>query len=209
MENNQEVEKRTVLEELRKIERQRVNKIVQEKELPFWREEIENTKPEELSEVPEIGTGYRLIYRLRNKERYPLLRKDAVDILELIGIRWQEQYGDKILLSVTSLYRTKEEQKKLIEEGKIAADISTHQAGAAIDFDPNGYYEKEENGEIKPISSKDIPFDSDFPQKLLGILLELEKEGFCNVIVEKNYREKDGKIEEYISCYHVCALKKK
>ncbi|BCX14668.1 MAG: hypothetical protein KatS3mg088_351 [Patescibacteria group bacterium] len=208
MENNQEVEKRTILEELRKTERLRVNRIVEEKELPFWREEIENTKPEELSEVPEIGTGYRLIYRLRNKERYPLLRKEAIDTLELIDKRWQEQYGDKILLSVTSLYRTKEEQKRLIEEGKIAADISTHQAGAAIDFDPNGYYYKK-NGEIKPISSKDISFYSDFPQKLLEILLELEKEGFCNVIVEKNYREKDGKIEEYTSCYHVCALKKK
>lgn len=114
-------------------------------------------EPENLIEVPSIGNAYCLIKRLRPeyKPKDPsqprkesnLARQEVKIVVEEAGRRWRQKLKDqgfdntdRIYLSITSLYRSQEEQEKLTEKKSNAINESSHTKGAAADIDPNGFY---------------------------------------------------------------------
>lgn len=199
------------LDGLRKDERLRVQEKCRD-ELSWWEDRLIEDVPEALQkgilkEVPQEGTRYRLIMTLRNNKEPKLLNSQALDLLGLVGQKWKDKLiniptHDVIFLSVTSLYRSRKLQEELLRNGANASTRSAHQAGAAIDFDPNGYYKGSERVSVK---RGDGIFDERYILILKEVLEELEKEGKCQVIWEKSYKVVDEAVLEYDSCYHVCA----
>jgi hypothetical protein len=194
---------------LQKEERLRILR-KSENELQWWGDRLLVNAPEALQkgtlrEVPSEGAGFRLIMTLRNNRESKLLNPQARDLLELIGQKWKGKSTnishDDVFLSVTSLYRPRDLQRQLLRKRANAFSKSSHQAGAAIDFDPNGYYEG-----IKrvPVKRGDKIFNEKYMSALEEVLEQLENEGKCQVIREKSFKVIGGKIVEYDSCYHVC-----
>lgn len=163
-----------------------------------------------LVNLPDEFGSFRLIFLLRNGNEPRGVRKEVLDLLDEINNRWRGKMEEKripyqdVLLSITSAYRTKELQDKLADNSQLAArGFSTHLAGAAIDFDPKGYYVKKGN-ERKPINPRSESYDPRYTETLKEVLLKLQEENLCHVIIEYGFRiNDDGEIEKYEACYHV------
>src|SRR5260221_3049209 len=116
-------------------------------ELDWWGNSIINGQQQDFVTVPKEGRGFRLTSPLRNDHEPRLLCIEAMNLLVLVSQRWindlRNNHVDStdVFLSVSSLYRSSELQGQLVQQGANAAKISSHQAGAAIDFDPSGYYQ--------------------------------------------------------------------
>lgn len=163
---------------------------------------------EQLVEVPDEGKNYRLIWRLRTGEEPKLARPELITLLGIIEERWRLKAAacglptENIFLSVTSLYRDAELQKKLKESTPLASEgFGSHGLGVAVDFDPNGYYFGEER---KAISSFSPDFVPTYTMMLRQTLASLEAEELCYVIYEKRFRKDGTHIVSYEACYHVC-----
>lgn len=157
------------------------------------------------------GSGFRLIRNLRDGTEPNLLSPQAYGLLKLLVKRWRDDIRGyrlntlDVLLSLTSLYRTRKIQKRLIAQGANAAMFSSHEAGMAFDIDPVGYYEGEER---KAVNWKMQPFKDDYREILLHNLNSLEHARYCHVIYEMGYSLEDGKVVGHDSCYHVCVSPK-
>ena len=79
--------------------------------------------------------------------------------------------------------------------------VSPHQAGAAIDFDPNGYYSGFERSSVNRNSPN---FDQRYIDSLGKVLDELQGNGFCHLIRERRFKEDEDGVKGYDSCWHVC-----
>jgi hypothetical protein len=197
-------------DKLRKDERLRVYR-ESERELEWWGDRLLVNVPEALREgalreVPSEGTGFRLIMTLKNNREPKLLNPQALSLLELIGQKWRDKLTntsihDDVFLSVTSLYRSRDLQRQLLRRKANAFSKSSHQAGAAIDFDPNGYYEGSKRVSVK---RGDKIFNERHISALKETLEQLENEGKCRVIWEKGFKIVGETVVEYDSCYHVC-----
>lgn len=158
-------------------------------------------------EHTEGGSGFRLIGRLRGGEESRYLAPEAKELLYLVTRVWMDDIRgwrmktDNILLSVTSLYRSAADQKKLIDEGANAAEISSHQAGMAFDIDPRAYYFGTDR---RPVCKGMNNYNQEYIEVLIHVLDGLAYYNFCNVVFEYGYDIKNEKIEERTACYHVC-----
>lgn len=84
---------------------------------------------------------------------WPFLTKPALDVAKDMGILWREilaaEFGivrPELRLAVTSMVRTLEYQRLLVEGGRYASQTSTHCVGAAFDLDDSSYYRQEADG---------------------------------------------------------------
>ncbi|MEK7497667.1 MAG: DUF5715 family protein [Patescibacteria group bacterium] len=163
----------------------------------------------QLMEVPGeklFGSlGFRLIGNVRNGKESNLLRPNAYSLLQMIVLEWSRKVvnvsSDEVLLSVSSLFRTQEEQGELFKLRTNAAEISAHTAGAAMDFDPNGYFQEQKR---TPVNRKKSEFKSVYIEELRKVLERFEAAGFCNVIFERGLYVFQGEVLERESCIHVC-----
>jgi hypothetical protein len=200
------------LDNLRVVESDRIQiEVIPEK--IWWGEHVvDDPSSPLLVNFPDEMEHFKLIGVLRGGKEPKLAREMAIGLVKEIDKRWQQKTevmnvsGENILLAITSLYRTREMQDRLMVSSPLAArGYSSHLAGVAIDLDHNGYYIKQGDERI-PVNSKSAFFNPVFTQILKEVILELEKEGACHVIVEKGYRLRDsGEIEEYEACFHVVA----
>lgn len=200
------------LSKLRDSERLRVRREAAI-ELEWWRDYIiddcvDAVRSKVLVRVPNEGIGFRLTSCLRDGREPYWLRQDALDILTVVGQRFYNDLRNNhlpvdVLLSISSLYRSAELQRELIESGANAAEISSHQAGVAFDISPNGYYK----GIGKTSTTRGMEsFDDENFVRLDHLLEGMENNGFCHVIREYGFREDGDQISQYMSCYHVCAV---
>ncbi len=206
----------SLIDQLKETERQKISAATAV-ERQWWIQHIITDTNQAMKEgiltiVPNQGENYRLIGLISNGQEPNLARPEVVQLLNLIQSRWQtttrkaQLDTSDIFLSVTSLYRDQDLQTKLQQQTSLATtEASSHQAGAAIDFDPNGYYQ---GTELRPINHKSKDFNPALNQALKQVLRELKKEGVCNFVIEKNFRTSTdtvtNQIEEYEACYHVC-----
>lgn len=166
--------------------------------------------PSGFFQIPPEGDGYRLIGQLRDGKEPATLRGPAYALLMRITGVWQteaERTGldtKGVLLSVSSLYRNRALQQHLIQEGAMAAQVSAHESGLAMGFDPNGYYVID-GAERRAVGRHDESFNPRYSACLLNVLEQLQSEGLCHVIVEKKWiLDESGEPSEVTSCYHVC-----
>ncbi len=87
----------------------------------------------------------------------PYLRANAANALWDIGRLWhriavESGVSPAARLAVTSLTRSKEYQTKLIEEGKLATEGSSHTYGWAFDLSLSDYYLEAEDGSYTSVS---------------------------------------------------------
>lgn len=189
-------------------------------ELQWWKEEIiPETKVAQalasgkLVRVPNTGNGYRLIYTLRSEKEPPLARPETVLALTEIGSTWQAKIDASpvkinprsLFLSVSSLYRGEELQRKLLQNNPNSALLSSHQAGASIDIDPLGFYwrEQEEFVAFSTTNPQGLPLGFIFHLSdcLRSILLAMEQENLINFIPEYESRQTN---KSTLSCFHIC-----
>lgn len=198
------------LSKLRAQELKRIKKGV-EIEKDWWSDKtIEDPNSTLLANLPDEFDSFRLIFLLRNGNEPRSVRKEILDLLGEINNRWREKMKEKgipyqdVLLSITSAYRTRELQDKLANNSQLAAKgFSAHLAGAAIDFDPKGYYVRTED-KIKPINPRSESYDPRYTETLKEVLLKLQEESLSHVIIEYGFRINDNnEIEKYEACYHV------
>lgn len=150
---------------------------------------------------------YYLIGPIRRGEEPKSLTPTTLSLLNKIGSFWNQKIKDKIpgdetiRLSVSSLFRTIESLQERIRLGLAVANIGPHQAGTAIDFDPNGYYVGDGR---KAINRSKSEFNESYIDALKDVLVDLENKRDCHVIWEKGYKIKDNQVVEYDACWHVC-----
>ena len=125
-----------------------------------------------------------------------------------IQSRWQKamqvQSEDvaSVYLAVVSLYRSLELQEQERLKNPLASQgFSSHTAGVAIDFDPNGYYWGEARDKMQ---SNMTGYRDIYSLTLMKVLESLVNEGACHVIWEKGFRIEDELLISYTACYHVC-----
>ncbi|OGM01855.1 hypothetical protein A2115_00170 [Candidatus Woesebacteria bacterium GWA1_41_8] len=203
------------LTQVREGERFRVKKEA-EQEMGWWGDQLLESYQAGLSsgrliKVPQEflvnGLGYRLIYKIRSGQEPGYLSPVAFGLLRVITKSWDERLRDSfamelpVFLSVTSLYRDPGLQNQFIKSGMNALPLSAHQAGMAIDLDPNGYYQ----GQSRASVGRGAPeFNEGLILSLGEILEQLKKDGLCNVIYEKAYEENGYTVEERLACVHIC-----
>ncbi len=181
-------------------------------ELDWWKDNIISDPVKALAkgdlvEVPTEGESYGMIRALREDDEPRFLNPQALNMLNVIQIEWSKRIKASglqpdVVLSISSLYRSEELQQKLINQGENAAEVSSHQAGAAIDFDPTGYYKGKER---KPVSSRlDNGYDPKYTEILRDILQELHEQGRINFIHEYKIENINGEVGKRLACYHVC-----
>lgn len=158
--------------------------------------------------IPDEGKHYRLIGDLRRNLEPKSLNTQAFMLLLEIQERWQKHMSDaqvisdNVFLAVTSLYRSPDLQDKISSTSYLASKgVSSHSAGAAIDFDPNGYFVGEAR---KSIQYKSDMFKRIYTDCLANILMELESEKACHVIWEKGIEIEFDNVIRYNAVYHVC-----
>ncbi len=159
-----------------------------------------------LVKVSVDNSNYCLIGPIRREEEPRSLTPLTLSLLNKIGSVWSAKIKDKfpddeVRLSVSSLYRTIESLEERIRLGLAVAEIGPHQAGTAIDFDPNGYYFGEER---RAVNRSKPDFNEGYIKTLKETLVDLEKNGDCHVIWEKGYKIKDDRVVESDACWHVC-----
>lgn len=171
-------------------------------------DEIEALANSELIVVPEAEANYSLRWKLIQNQEPRTIRPQAYRLLLEIQSRWQKvmlgQCEDitDVYLAIVSLYRSSELQEKLRAETHMASKgVSSHSAGAAIDFDPNGYYITDGRN---PMQANMIGYRNVYSIALAEVLEELVSEGVCHVIWEKGIKIENGMIVKYTACYHVC-----
>lgn len=126
-----------LLQRLREEESTRINQeVVVERE--WWGSSVLQDESEALADgrllvVPDEGRHFRLISRLRKHEEPNLLNPLAYRLLLGIQERWVEamekgeEAFENVYLSLISLYRSPELQKKVIQETYLASQgISAH-----------------------------------------------------------------------------------
>lgn len=167
-----------------------------------------------LIKIPPVGFvdgsnnyGYKVIGKLQSGKEPRLIRPEAEALLYIISKKWRDRIKlqrdlpqNQVFISVTSLFRSAEFQRELIEEGANAAEVSSHQAGMTIDIDPNGFYA---GPELKSVNVEMGSIEPIYKIVLADVLSDLSPDK-CNLILEKGYRVIDGKIQEYDSCFHIC-----
>jgi len=178
-------------------------------ELDWW-QSLLIEKDEDLQgliEIPTIGENYQVIWKLRNGEEPRLLTSQAYCLLLHVAALWKNDLREKgiqktsVLLSITSLFRSKSLQEKYLNSGSMAALVSSHQAGTTFDIDPNGFYDLDT---LKPINKHSDIFDNAWNQTLKKVLKEIAAAGYCNFVLERNYKNENVTNILYESCYHVC-----
>lgn len=172
----------------------------------LWKDQVIDDSEKALAKgklvpVPDFGEHYRLIGSLRRGEEPKLARPAVVEMLQEIQERWQEMAASAglatagIRLSISSLYRDQALQEKLKSLTTRAAwGISAHRAGAAVDFDPRGYFL---GPEFKPVNCQSENYIPGYTQALREVLEQMEQQQKCDFI------------DEMRVCYHVCAIPKK
>jgi len=185
------------------------NKIIRNNEIPAA---IENG---DLIRVPNSGETYRLVHILRSEQEPPLARPETVLAINEAGRRWREKIrqnysesrdANRFFLSVFSLYRDEKLQHQLHLETINANDLSTHQAGAAADLDPNGFYYLDSKRflSINPrslhptIPPSMLPLLTKFLKQTLS---KMKEEGLINFIAE--YKPRRGQRKSTLSCFHI------
>ena len=117
----------------------------QKAEVLWWRDRPTMSSAEDLQKalesgvasfVPEIGIGYRISEKVPKEFR--ILEKETLNLLNKIASEWTEgikgEGGEEIFLVVSSLARTADYQRKLIDAGYPAAENSTHTKLGAFDI---------------------------------------------------------------------------
>jgi len=201
-----------LLQSLREAENVRINQeILIERE--WWGLKVLINEDDALANgllviVPDEGRFFRLIGRLRHREEPKTLNPLAYQLLLEIQEQWikiMNKSGEAIedvYLSIISLYRSQEFQMRIMHDTYLASNgISAHCAGAAIDFDPNGYYLGLNR---KSIQSGSTDFRSIYTLVLKQILEKLVSEGACHVIWEKGIKIEGDVVIRYKACYHIC-----
>lgn len=201
-----------LLQHLREEESRKINEeVLVERE--WWEPRILHDENVALAEgrlmvVPDEGNHFRLIGPLRRKEEPNLLNPQAYHLLLVIQDRWLAAMSSEsvsaryVRLSITSLFRSLELQKQVMQETYLASrGISAHNAGAAMDFDPNGYFS---GSDRKSVQAGSEDFCDIYPLVLEQVLQELVDEGSCHVIWEKGIKVEGDLVIRYTACYHVC-----
>jgi hypothetical protein len=166
----------------------------------------------QLIEVPREGDGWRLIGRLNGSETgEPVwLREEAFKLLLLIFDTWSvgiREKDQRVQLAVTSLYRSKDDQEKIAEAvggyRAVYALDSSHLAGAAFDVSLRSYYLARDGD--KPVSvstwsETSSLFDPSLIQVFIGIVMQIQQRGLCNLVIEKSINS-EGSTD---SVAHVC-----
>lgn len=161
-----------------------------------------------LKEVPIEGHNYRLVGKLRSNEEPRLARSETIILLATIEDMWRERLTraglpyNTVYLSVTSLYRDEALQQRLRQETHMASlGLSAHGAGAAIDFDPRGYY----FGDNRiPINYRHPLFNQQYTESLAIVLEELASKDTCHLIYEHGFKLAENQVSKYTACLHVC-----
>ena len=135
----------------------------------------------------------------------PYLEKETALLLTEIGKQWREKMKHKslpenIVLAVPSLLRTKEYQKKIVDEGVLALPESTHTKGFAFDVDGSGYYLYQEDGNTQSINARQSAdylnsYNKEVHEILREVLEEMKSGGLLNYIPE--YENTDNQ------CFHI------
>lgn len=200
------------LDKMRQRESELINNQVRV-ERDWWEDriipdEILAIKEGTLLPVPGYGAHYMTIARIRlgiepkslNLLAYGLLSKiqrEWAISMKARGIPVKRKY-----LAVTSLYRSLDMQKSLAATSYLASKgFSAHNSGAAIDFDPNGYYSGA--GRLSVQSNK-AGYVRMYTEVLLEVLNRLVQLGDCHLIVERGIKIEGNRIVMYDACYHVC-----
>lgn len=180
---------------------------IQEKALreeQLWKNQTIDNPEKALAEgilvsIPDNGEHYRLIGPLRRGVEPRLVRSEAQEMLQEIQDHWQVIASGRgldatnVRLSISSLYRDDALQQELRRStDRVVRGISAHQAGAAIDFDPRGYFL---GSEFKPVNYQSENYIPGYTQALREVLEQMEQQQKCDFIDEG-------------VCYHVCALPK-
>ncbi|MBX4205788.1 hypothetical protein KW795_01180 [Candidatus Microgenomates bacterium] len=202
------------MESIEKLQEEEKLRVRMEAEIEFswWCDRLisDTTKAienKELIRVPNESGKFRLIRNLREEKELPYLNHDAFGLLTLLNNRISERLrlakaNEQIYYSISSLYRDHVFQTQLVQAGENAADISTHEAGASFDIDPNGYYLGPEK---TPINRSNPLFRPEYISIMVEVLEGLKQEGICNVIVERKYSTNEkGDIASRDACLHVC-----
>ncbi len=192
---------------LQEEERERIEDLVT-KEESLWSSRVIDDESRglelgELNVVPDEGENWSLIRRLKIRLEPKSCNKDALALLAKIDSMLDVySTGPRVKFSVTSLYRSPILQKILVEMSPLSSrGFSSHTAGAAIDFDPNGYYE---NGAARGRTHP--AYDPGMTSKLEQVLNDLEKIGVCTLIRERKHVLSPEGMYSYVACWHVCSV---
>ncbi len=107
--------------------------------------------------------NYLPIMRFRNPElndKYPpYLDTQAKEVLNMIGDLWRTKmtesgFDEGIRFSITSMVRSAEYQKSIVEAGKLASQDSAHTYGYAFDIDARAYYFGEDSISEVPLEQQ-------------------------------------------------------
>ncbi|MEX2411122.1 MAG: DUF5715 family protein [Candidatus Paceibacterota bacterium] len=136
--------------------------------------------------------NFRPIMRLLNPDLdkwLPYLPHQTADLLKKIGNEWRKRVDEEnisrnIKLSLTSLTRSVEYQKKIVEMGKLAVENSSHTKGKSFDIDGCGYYEGDKAINPRFTENYKEAYNSRVHQILEEILEEMKNEGIINFIPE-------------------------
>lgn len=173
----------------------------------FIEDEAQAVDSGRLIELPDVFGNFRLIGALRRNEESRSLRPRMMNLLEEVGMEWSNRLKIRDLdpnlyyLSVSSLFRSKDWQKKWIETGKALLPRSPHQTGYCIDFDPHGYYYGDQ---FTAISISNAQYNPSITAELLRVLKTFHKRGSLHLIEEKKYQLIDTDIVESTYCWHIC-----
>lgn len=182
-----------------KEEQKEIEKLY-EIEYQWWGEEKSFQTQEDIQSAFEDGQlekvdsdeNIQLIMRFSNpelKKWKPYLDKKTADILKEVGRRWRKE-ADKnniekdIRLAVTSLTRSVEYQKEIIEKGKLAVENSSHTKGKSFDIDGCGYYKGDEAINPRFTESYKNTYNPEVHTILKKILEKMKKNGRINFIPE-------------------------
>ncbi len=171
---------------------------------PYKRVEeiIEDCKNGKLLRVASTNS-FKLIMRLENPDLtdwQPYASSSVISLLQRVGEAWRKKMreaglSDDIRLPITSLVRTVKYQNNLIEQGKLAAENSSHTKGQSFDIDGCGYYIDDDvvNPRFTP-NYKEI-YEPMVHALLRETLEEMKSDGSLNYIPE--YENTDNR------CFHV------
>ena len=126
----------------------------------------------------------------------PFLVPSAAELLDRIGLNFRDSLAAKGLnpnkLVVTSVLRTEEDVRKLVQENLNAAENSTHRYGTTFDL---SYWRYVKVPELRERPYADVPPEY-LRATLSQVLKDLHDEGVCYVKYEKKQ-----------NCFHITVRK--
>ena len=126
----------------------------------------------------------------------PFLIPSAAELLDRIGLNFRDSLAAKGLnpnrLVVTSVLRTEEDVRKLVQENPNAAENSTHRYGTTFDL---SYWRYVKVPELRDRPYADVPPEY-LRATLSQVLKDLHDEGACYVKYEKKQ-----------NCFHITVRK--